>query len=200
MNAQANAEYFDSIYQQQDPFGYGTRWYETRKRDILLATLPRMGFARGWELGCSNGEATRGLAARCERLLATDMSAAAVEQAKQRVGQRSTVEIVQACHPQQWPVGNFDLIVLSEIGYYLAAVELDELIVRLQEALTPDGLLVACHWKHPFEQAQQDGIAVHACIARLLSLPLSYRYEDSDFLLEAWTGQPLSVAQQEGLR
>lgn len=99
MNAQANADYFDSIYRQLDPFGYGTRWYEKRKRDILLATLPRQGFARGWELGCSNGEATCGLAARCERLLATDMSAAAVQQAKQRVGERSNVEIVQACHP-----------------------------------------------------------------------------------------------------
>ncbi|WP_055026716.1 class I SAM-dependent methyltransferase [Xanthomonas euvesicatoria] len=200
MNAQANADYFDSIYQQQDPFGYGTRWYEKRKRAILLATLPRQGFARGWELGCSNGEATCGLAARCERLLATDMSAAAVHHAKQRVGERSNVEIVQACHPQHWPVGSFDLIVLSEIGYYLAAPELDELIERLQQALTPEGLLVACHWKHPFEQAQQDGIAVHACIARRLTLPLSYRYEDSDFLLEAWTAQPLSVAQHEGLR
>lgn len=35
---------------------------------------------------------------------------------------------------------------------------------------------------------------------RLITLPLSYRYEDSDFLLEAWTAQPLSVAQHEGLR
>lgn len=96
--------------------------------------------------------------------------------------------------------GSFDLIVLSEIGYYLAASELDELIAHLQQALTPEGLLVACHWKHPFEQAHQDGIAVHAGIARLLTLPLSYRYEDSDFLLEAWTAQPLSVAQHEGLR
>ncbi|MCL1497890.1 class I SAM-dependent DNA methyltransferase [Xanthomonas nasturtii] len=200
MNAQANADYFDSIYQQPDPFGYATRWYEARKRDILLATLPKNQFARGWELGCSNGEVTRGLAARCEYLLATDMSAAAVEQAKQRVGERSNVEILQACHPQQWPVGSFDLIVLSEIGYYLGAAELDDLIVRIQDALTPDGLLLACHWKHPFEQAQLDGVAVHACIARLLTRPLAYRYEDSDFLLEAWTAQPLSVAQQEGLR
>lgn len=97
-------------------------------------------------------------------------------------------------------MGSFDLIVLSEIGYYLGAAELDDLIVRIQDALTPDGLLLACHWKHPFEQAQQDGVAVHACIARLLTRPLAYRYEDSDFLLEAWTAQPLSVAQQEGLR
>ncbi|PPV07520.1 hypothetical protein XBLMG947_1681 [Xanthomonas bromi] len=200
MNAQANAGYFDNIYQQPDPFGYATRWYETRKRDILLATLPRTTFARGWELGCSNGEATRGLAARCDYLLATDMSAAAVEQAKQRVGERSNVEILQACHPQQWPVGSFNLIVLSEIGYYLATAELEDLIVRIQNALTADGLLVACHWKHPFEQAQQDGTEVHACIARLLTLPVAYRYDDSDFVLEAWTAQPLSVAQQEGLR
>ncbi|MBB3825021.1 class I SAM-dependent methyltransferase [Xanthomonas arboricola] len=200
MNAQTNADYFDGIYQRPDPFGYGTRWYESRKRDILLSTLPRAQFARGWELGCSNGEATRGLAARCDSLLATDMSAGAVAQARQRVGERSNVQILQACHPQQWPVGSFDLIVLSEIGYYLEPQELDDLVTRAQRSLTAEGLFVACHWKHPFDQARQDGVSVHACIARLLTLALAYRYEDSDFLLEAWAVQPVSVAQQEGLR
>lgn len=200
MNAQERADYFDTIYQQQDPFGYGTRWYESRKRDILLATLPRAGFARAWELGCSSGETTRGLAARCQTLLATDMSGEAVAQAAQRVGARSNVEIVQACHPQQWPHGSFDLIVVSEVGYYLQPDELKDLVERVEDSLTPEGLLVACHWKHAFEQAHQDGLAVHHCIGHLLSLPLAYRYEDSDFLLEAWTAHPLSVAQQEGLR
>ena len=77
---------------------------------------------------------------------------------------------------------------------------LKDLVEQTQDALTPDGLLVACHWRHPFEEACQDGTEVHRCIGQLLSLPLAYRYEDSDFLLEAWAGRPLSVAQQEGLR
>ncbi|RXQ99900.1 class I SAM-dependent DNA methyltransferase [Pseudoxanthomonas composti] len=196
----ANAEYFDGLYRDQDPFGYRSRWYETRKRDILLATLPRARFARGWELGCSNGETTRGLAARCEALLATDVSSQAVALARQRVGERSNVQIVQAQHPQQWPSGSFDLIVLSEVGYYLALPDLTEMIERIQDALVPDGLFVACHWRHPFAEAHQDGNQVHAQIAAQLSLPLAYRYKDSDFLLEAWTTHPQSVAQQEGLR
>lgn len=199
MNA-ASADYFDGLYQDQDPFGYRSRWYETRKRDILLATLPRARFSRGWELGCSNGETTRGLAARCEALLATDVSEQAVSLARQRVGDRSNVEIVQARHPQQWPSGSFDLIVLSEVGYYLMPADLADMIERIQDALVPDGLFVACHWRHPFEQAHQDGNEVHAQISTRLSLPLAYRYEDSDFLLESWTAHPQSVAQQEGLR
>lgn len=200
MSAQPDSMYFEGLYQQQDPFGYRSRWYEARKRDILLSTLPRVRFARGWELGCSNGELTEGLAARCEALLATDMSERAVVLARERVGERSDVEIIQACHPAQWPHGNFDLIVLSEIGYYLQPEVLADLIERLQDALVPEGVLVACHWKHAFEQAHQDGLAVHAQIGQRLALPVAYRYEDGDFLLEAWTAHPLSVAQQEGLR
>lgn len=200
MNAQARANYFDSIYQHLDPFGYRTRWYEARKREILMATLPRARFARGWELGCSNGETTFCLAQRCEQLLATDMAADAVEQARRRVAGYDNVEVVQACHPRDCPRGSFDLIVVSEVGYYLQPDELKDLVEQAQDALTLDGLLVACHWRHPFEQACQDGVEVHRCIGQLLSLPLAYRYEDSDFLLEAWARRPLSVAQQEGLR
>ncbi|NLW96886.1 MAG: SAM-dependent methyltransferase, partial [Xanthomonadaceae bacterium] len=51
------ARYFEQVWQQgDDPFGYRSRWYEARKRDLLLATLPRPLFERGWEIGCANGE------------------------------------------------------------------------------------------------------------------------------------------------
>ncbi len=58
-------QYFGAIYRDDDPFGYRERWYEARKRDLLLASLPRARFAHAWELGCSNGELTAALAPRC---------------------------------------------------------------------------------------------------------------------------------------
>ncbi|TGS11697.1 SAM-dependent methyltransferase, partial [Mesorhizobium sp. M1C.F.Ca.ET.187.01.1.1] len=66
--------YFDELHEQEDPFGYRSRWYEERKRALLLASLSQRQFHRGWELGCSNGVLTEALAGRCERLLATDIS------------------------------------------------------------------------------------------------------------------------------
>lgn len=73
-----SVEHFEQMYADEDPFGYRSRWYEQRKRDILLGALPYARFARGWEFGCSNGELTAQLAPRCDTLLATDLSQQAV--------------------------------------------------------------------------------------------------------------------------
>ncbi|CTP90850.1 hypothetical protein XTPLMG728_2708 [Xanthomonas translucens pv. poae] len=34
-------QYFGAMYRDDDPFGYRERWYEARKRALLLASLPR---------------------------------------------------------------------------------------------------------------------------------------------------------------
>src|SRR5690606_41113548 len=67
--AMSAAAQLDQVWQtSDDPFGYRTRWYEQRKRDLLLAVLPWPGFGRGWEIGCANGELTHALAGRCGSL------------------------------------------------------------------------------------------------------------------------------------
>ncbi len=40
--------YFDDLHANDDPFGYRTRWYEERKRDLLMASLTQPTFQRGW--------------------------------------------------------------------------------------------------------------------------------------------------------
>ncbi|MFB5204767.1 NADP-dependent isocitrate dehydrogenase, partial [Stenotrophomonas sp. 3diitr2024] len=39
--------YFDELHEQEDPFGYRSRWYEERKRALLLASLSQRQFNRG---------------------------------------------------------------------------------------------------------------------------------------------------------
>ncbi|MBC7682848.1 MAG: hypothetical protein H7172_10975, partial [Ferruginibacter sp.] len=37
----APAAYFDALFKDtEDPWGFRTRWYETRKRALTLASLP----------------------------------------------------------------------------------------------------------------------------------------------------------------
>lgn len=193
-------DYFGTLYRQDDPFGYRRRWYEARKRDLLLASLPRRHFSCGWELGCSNGELTAALAPRCDELLATDVSARAVELARQRTGMYPHVQVECAAHPGQWPPGRFDLIVFGEIGYYLEPAALAESARRMRASLEDEGVIVACHWLHPFEPARGDGRQVHASLHDTLGLPRLFRYEDADFVLEGWGVSPHSVAQREHLR
>ncbi len=190
--------YFDDLHEQEDPFGYRSRWYEERKRALLLASLSQRHFTRGWELGCSNGVLTEALAARCERLLATDISPRAAFQARRNLAHRPHVQVHCASHPEQWPPGRFDLIVCGEMGYYLGAGALRELRTGIGEALRDDGLLVACHWLPSFPGRASRTEVVHRCLGE--GLQEAFHYRDADFVLQGWTRGALSLARLEGLR
>lgn len=192
-------QYFDELYRQDDPYGYRDRWYEQRKRQLLLACLPQRRFGAAWEVGCSNGELTAALAERCDTVLATDISPRAVQLAQERTAARGNVTVQQASHPREWPPGQFDLIVFSEIGYFLTAAALDQCIARLRESLTSQGVLVACHWQHPFAEACLPGSEVHRRLHASIGLPQMFRYRDADMFLEGWSSVRESVAAREGL-
>lgn len=194
------AGYFADLYVSDDPYGYRDRWYETRKRNLTLASLPRENFATAWEMGCSNAELTAALAPRCGALLATDGSDRAIQLARARTAALANVTVQLARHPEAWPDGNFELIVFSEIGYFMEAGALDRTIELLLDSVSPDGVVVACHWLERFDAAAASGGEVHAALSRSIHLPQLFRYEDDDFLLEGWSSASESVAQREGLR
>ncbi|WP_115048281.1 class I SAM-dependent DNA methyltransferase [Xanthomonas arboricola] len=194
-----SVEHFEQMYADQDPFGYRSRWYEQRKRDLLLGALPYPRFARGWEFGCSNGELTAQLGQRCDMLLATDLSQQAVELASVRVQGQPGITLQQAAHPQQWPPGRFDLIVFSEVGYYLADPDFEKTTALFAGSLTATGCLVACHWRHDFDGALRSAEQVHGALDHALGMDTLCTYQDADFVLQAWMSGP-SIAQQEQLR
>lgn len=192
------ATYFEHLYCSADPYGYRTRWYEARKRALLLASLPQRRYANAWELGCSIGVTTAQLAGVCDALLATDASATAIAAARRGVTARH-VQFRVADHPREWVDGRFDLIAFSEIGYFMEATALASTIERLHASLAPEGLLVACHWRRPFAEAPLDGDRVHAALHAALPLAPVFAYVDEDFRLEGWSAQADSVAQREFL-
>lgn len=191
-------QYFEQLYAQTDPFGYRTRWYEERKRALLLASLGQRNYEHGWELGCSNGELSAALANRCRRLLATDLSERAVLLARRRLAAVPGFEVQCARHPGFRPDVRFDLIVCSELGYYLDPQQLPQLRDDIHSVLAGNGLLVACHWRVPFAEAGSDAESVHRELG--LGLVEKFHYRDADFILQGWSADPQSVAMREGLR
>lgn len=192
------AAYFAQIYREPDPFQYRQRWYEARKRALTLACLPRQRYRNAWELGCSNGVLSAALAERCDALLGTDLSAAALADAASSTAAFANVRFERAHHPQDWAAGQFDLIVVSEVGYYLSAPDLSEMATRLRASLTDDGLLLACHWVHPFAEALSSAAEVHEALAG--GLEEAFTYRDADLVMQGWGVSPTSVAACEGLR
>lgn len=194
-----DARYFEVFYQQPDPWGYRTRWYEQRKRALLLAALHRPRYRRGLELGCSTGETTAALAPRCAELVATDANAVAVEHARRRMDNASEVRVLCMRHPEQWPQPPFDLVVFSELGYYLDADDLDATLRLVIDSLDRDALVLACHWRRPIPGFPWTGDEVHARMHRLLPLTRIFRHEEQDMLIDGWTRDGRSVACSEGI-
>lgn len=164
-----------------DPWGADSRWYERRKRQLTLATLPRRQFASGLEVGCSTGALAAELAGRCRRLLAVDSSEHAVAAARWRLARRTQVDVRHLDLPREWPPGTFDLVVVSEVGYFLTPAGLDELIERIASSLTDDGVVLLCHWRHPVLGWPLSGPDVHARFRAATELPpVSAAYADRD--------------------
>ncbi len=193
---------FDRFYTEsgEDPWGFTDRWYELRKRALTVASLPREHFARAFEPGCSIGVLTEQLAPRCDDLLATDVSAAAIERARSRTSRFAHVRVELGSVPRQWPDGAFDLVMLSEVGYYSGRVDLDRLVTRATQSLNPDGVLLACHWRHPVEQYPLTGDQVHDRLRTEPDLQLTAQHVEEDFVLEVYGRRPASsVARATGL-
>jgi SAM-dependent methyltransferase len=196
-------DYFDRLYADSvDPYGFTNRWYERRKYAVSLALLPREHYRDAFEPGCSIGVFTQMLAPRCGRLLSCDAAEAAVRQAADRTSALENVRVEQRALPGDWPPGEFDLIVLSELLYYFADEDLDQFLRQAVAALRPDGHLLAVHWRHPAAHHPRSGDDVHALLAGHDGLARLAGYRDPDFLAEVYAaagGDRRSVAQSEGL-
>lgn len=141
------ADYFAALYEgDADPWRFATSPYERSKYAATIASLPRARYASALELGCSIGVLTRALAERCDALLALDPAPAALEAARARNRDRPHVTFRLGAVPADYPVGSFDLVVLSEVAYYLAAPDLERLTDQIGGSLHPAGTIVLVHW------------------------------------------------------
>ena len=196
---QETRQLFDRLFEStEDPWGFRTRWYEARKRCLTLACLPEARFQDAYEPGCANGELAAALAPRCASLRVSDGSEVAVQLSRRRLADFAHVQVVQEWLPQDWPRQTFDLIVLSEFGFYLDESALVAIAVQAQASLRTAGTVLACHWRHPVDGFELQGDAVHAILAQQLSLARLVHHEERDFVLDVWSHDARSVAQREG--
>ncbi|TYC98858.1 bifunctional PIG-L family deacetylase/class I SAM-dependent methyltransferase [Arthrobacter echini] len=194
---------FERLHQDKaDPWEVAERFYERRKRSLTIASLPRERFCRTLEVGCSVGALTRELATVSDNVLALDTSETAVRRTAEVLSTNDAAEARLATVPRDWPRedGPFDLVVLSETGYFLSSDQLDEVIALILASLDEDGVLVLCHWRHPIEGWELDGADVHERVRRVPGLTTLALHTEEDFLLEVFVPPPAdSVARREGL-
>jgi cyclopropane fatty-acyl-phospholipid synthase-like methyltransferase len=146
----ADPGYFDRLYARDpDPWGFETSAYERDKYAATLAALPQPRFATAFEAGCSIGVLTRRLAERCDSLLAADLAEAALDRARARCAGLDHVRFARLALPQDWPEGPFDLILLSEVLYFLPGDGIERAARRTVDTLAPGGTTVLVNWMGP---------------------------------------------------
>ena len=169
----------------EEPWQVDTSWYEQRKRSLLMAMLPQARFEHAVEVGCSTGALSVDLARRCDALTIIDASPQALAAAERRFlssGLATPVHALLGSAPSVWPEEPVDLVVISEVGYFLSPQQLRDLVRRIvDEDGRGRGLtVVLAHWRHAIEGWPMDAEAVHAAFLEAPRPPRIAEYRDDD--------------------
>jgi len=157
-------EYFDAKYAEKlDYWDFEISAYEAAKYADTLRSLPLAHYRNAFEIGCSIGVLTAQLARRTASLLAIDVAALALMPARARCADLSHVQITKMRFPQERPPSSthFDLIVISEVGYYWSWDELKAAQDAIHGQFEAGGHLVLVHWTPAVSDYPLTGDEVH---------------------------------------
>lgn len=160
--------FFEALYQaNSDPWQFATSEYEANKYAATIAALPKARYQSAFEIGGAIGVLTQQLAQRCEALLSVDVCEIAQAQAIQRCQHLPQVQFELMCVPQQFPEQEFDLILLSEVGYYWCWEDLRAAQQQILAHLQPGGHLLLVHWTVDADKLPLTGDQVHEAFLEL---------------------------------
>jgi peptidoglycan/xylan/chitin deacetylase (PgdA/CDA1 family)/2-polyprenyl-3-methyl-5-hydroxy-6-metoxy-1,4-benzoquinol methylase len=127
----------------RDPWLYESA-YERRKYEHTLELIPQNA-KRALEIGCAEGHFTVDLAPRVSELVAADLSEIALARARVRCAEHGNVTFEQLDVAEDPLPGEFDVIVCSELLYYVGRERLPSVAAKLAHGLRPGGALVLAH-------------------------------------------------------
>lgn len=159
----ASAAFFDAMFKTSvDPWNFAADGYEQARYNTLIHALGARRYRFAFEPGCSVGALTEKLAAICDCVDASDFSPSAVAQARLRCRLLPGVTVRCAALTDTDTFGKYDLIVLSEIGYYFSAVTWQCLVDSITDTMQPGAVLLASHWLGSSPDHEMSGDEVHS--------------------------------------
>jgi hypothetical protein len=178
--------HFRRLYEaSQDPWQYRTSAYEQSKYRRTVASLGARRFHSGFEAGCSIGVLTRLLALRCERLLAVDIVEQPLRSARAMCDNQPWVRLERMEIPGEWPDDIFDLIVLSEVLYFLSPADIGTAADRVIATLEPSGVVLLVNWRgHSHDPCTGDEAAAIFMNRTRRCLSSQMHYQESGYRLD----------------
>lgn len=164
-----DSDYFKKVYDaREDPWDFETSEYEAEKYKATLKAIPKHKYENALEIGCSIGVLTKLLAERCKKLTATDVSQKALDQAIERCRGLNNISFLKLSFPKEIPDDQYDLIVISEVAYYLSPADWNFAMEQLYTRMEDRAHLVLVHWLPEVHDYPQTGDEVHDSFAKLM--------------------------------
>lgn len=162
MSPMSSADFEARYRSDPDPWRYESSEYERRKYAATLAACGAGPFSCALELGSSIGVFSAMLVGRCLSLITVDGAPTAVCQARRRLRAEPAAEVILGEIPAAIPVEDYDLVVASEILYYLPPAALEATLVCLGRRMSSGARLVAVHWRADGPERPFSAAEVHA--------------------------------------
>ena len=142
---EAGSAYWDRFFSHADPWNYGSDYEQTKYRRTL-AILPARSLHRVVELACAEGTFTKELAKHAGTLIAADISEVALNRAREQCRDCRNTQFRQLDIVTDEIPTNQTLILCSEVLYYAGRrAKLADILVKLRDALAPNGYLVTAN-------------------------------------------------------
>jgi SAM-dependent methyltransferase len=137
--------YFETVYAGHvDPWSLASE-PERRKHAETLSVLGDRRFDRVLEVGCGEGLLTNMLSSLATELVAVDISQIALDRAAAACAGLENISFQRLDIVEDPLPAGFDLVVCSEVLYYVGVEDLPAVTAKIVDALVPGGLLLDAH-------------------------------------------------------
>jgi 2-polyprenyl-3-methyl-5-hydroxy-6-metoxy-1,4-benzoquinol methylase len=161
-----DAAYFEAMYAADpDPWRFRTSAYEAAKYAATVTAVADRRYRSGLEVGCSIGVLSQQVAPLCDVFLGLDIAEAPLVGARLRCRDLAHVGFTRMAVPDAWPEGGFDLILLSEVLYFLSLADIARVASQVRRSLLPGGTVLLVNWIGNPEPPQPGDRAAEAFLA-----------------------------------
>lgn len=184
-----DSQYFKEVYDaNEDPWNFETSEYEAAKYATTIAALPKDHYENVLEIGCSIGVLTQLLAQKSSHLLATDISQKALDLAAKRCIDLKNVSFKLLNFQNELPDDQYDLVMISEVAYYLSPTDWKSAILSLFDRLKSNGNIVLVHWLPEVHDYPQTGDEVHQIFEKLMQGKMTNVFSNraENYRIDVW--------------
>jgi peptidoglycan/xylan/chitin deacetylase (PgdA/CDA1 family)/GT2 family glycosyltransferase/ubiquinone/menaquinone biosynthesis C-methylase UbiE len=148
--------YWENIFENADPWNYLSP-YETKKYHQTMEIITEETVGSAIEVACAEGIFTRMLSPQVDKLLAVDISERALERAAKRCADLTNTSFAPLNLITGTVPDDLDLIVCSEVLYYIDEERLASVGAKFSKALKVGGRLVTAHAHEVNDEPERTG-------------------------------------------